>query len=89
MPGSDDCAGRVLGSGGYSYSVGWETDSHAEDGIGMIELCIQLGGFDVELSFRIDEAETFLEDVRDEIVRAKQAELEWETDTDPETGVES
>jgi hypothetical protein len=85
---SERCTARVTGSGCFLDAVNWELDSHAEDGIGVVELQLGLGGLDVELSFTIDEAQSFLEDVRDETVRAKQAELEWEMDTDPETGIE-
>lgn len=52
-----------------------------------IELTLNLGGLSVTVDFPLNTAEAFLGEFRDEIVRAKRTKLEWETDTDPSTGV--
>jgi hypothetical protein len=52
-----------------------------------VALRFGFAGLEAELTFDIEAAEEFLIQFRDEIVRAKQKELEWETNTDPESGI--
>lgn len=57
------------------------------DGHSYLEITFKIGLGEFTARFTIERAEKFIVELRDEIVRAKQAQLEWETDTDPETGV--
>ena len=78
-------SGNQLVSENASYDI-----EHVEHGDGeaySIDLTLDLGGLEVVVDFPLEAAEEFLVAFRDEIVRGKQARLEWETDTDPETGV--
>jgi len=52
-----------------------------------ITLTVDMGELELTLAFDPDTAEAFVVAVRDAVVRAKQARIEWETDTGPETGI--
>lgn len=66
------------------------TVEHVEEDDGetqIVRVEADLYNLTAEIDFLVDDAEQFLILFRDEIVRAKRAELEWETDTDPDTGI--
>lgn len=89
MPMTDDVAVTISGTGQVASAVGYEVE-HVELDDGetqLIRLTFDLWELSASVDFHIDQAEDFLVRFRDEVVRAKQAELEWETDTDPETGI--
>lgn len=80
---------RLSGEGLVSESVSYDVD-HVEHGEGeaySVVVTLDLGGLAVEAEFDLDDAEAFLVEVRDAIVRGRRAELERATDTDPSTGV--
>lgn len=86
---SDDVAVTISGTGNIADAVGYEVE-HVELDDGetqLVRLAFDLWQLTASVDFHIDQAEDFLVQFRDEVVRAKQAELEWETDTDPETGI--
>lgn len=86
---SDDVAVTISGTGNIADAVGYEVE-HVELDDGetqLVRLTFGLWQLTASVDFHIDQAEDFLVQFRDEIVRAKQAELEWETNTDPETGI--
>jgi hypothetical protein len=86
---TDDVAVTISGTGNVASAVGYEVE-HVEldDGeIQLVRLTFDLWELSASVDFHIGQAEDFLVQFRDEVVRAKQAELEWETDTDPETGI--
>lgn len=85
----DGVVASISGEGALHDNAGYEVE-HRSDAGGQeqfIRLTVDLGGFQLALDFNLDGAEEFVVRVRDKIVRAKQAQLEWQTDTDPETGV--
>jgi hypothetical protein len=86
---SDDVAVTISGTGNIADAVGYKVE-HVELDNGetqLVRLTFDLWQLTASVDFHIDQAEDFLVQFRDEIVRAKQAELEWETNTDPETGI--
>jgi hypothetical protein len=87
MTESGDCLAEFHGTGFPLDVVTWELDSHESDGHAFVDLCFNFGELEAELSFEIEDAEQFIVQFRDEVVRAKQRELEWQTDTDSQTGV--
>lgn len=81
--------GRIFGTGKIADTVDCETE-HIEDTeaeVQMIEVTFDFYMVEFSVTYSIKEAEEFLVGFRDEIIRAKRAQLEWETDTDPETGI--
>lgn len=78
-------AGEQVLSEGASYDI-----EHVEHGgeAYSVEVTVDLGGLELTLDFALEEAEEFIVRFRDEVVRAKQAKLEWETDTDVDSGVD-
>lgn len=78
--------GRLYGDG-VPADASWAWDAYEADSVGLVELTIDFGGVKAELTMDIKHAEQFIVEGRDAVVQAKQAELEWETDTDPEAGV--
>lgn len=52
-----------------------------------VELTVGREGLTVTHEFPIEAAEEFIVRFRNAVVRAKQAELEWQTNTDPSSGV--
>jgi hypothetical protein len=86
---TDDVAITISGTDNVADAVGYEIE-HVELGDGetqLIRLTFDLWELSASVDFHIDQAEDFIVQFRDEVVRAKQAELEWETDTDPEAGI--
>jgi len=80
---------NIVGEGALHDNAGYEVE-HVADAGGqeqIIRLTVDLGGLQLSLDFNLEGAEEFIVRVRDAVVRAHQARLEWETDTDPETGV--
>lgn len=55
----------------------------------LVCLTVNIWSLEASVNFRIEQAEEFIVQFRDETVRAKQAQLEYQTDTDPETGVDT
>lgn len=94
--GTDDTITNPLGEAdfrfhGYGYGgvVGYGI-RHVELDNGetqIVRLTFDLGGLEMNTDFSIEEAEEFIVAYRDAVVRAKQARLEWETNTDPESGI--
>ena len=79
----------ISGTGNVAGAVGYEVE-HVELDNGetqLVRLTFDLWELSASVDFHIDQAEDFLVQFRDEVVRAKQAELEWETNTDPESGI--
>ena len=80
---------RLGGEGLLNENVTYDVEA-AEHGDGeaySVDLTFDLDGLSLTIDFDPEVAEEFIVAFRDEIVRAKQKELEWETDTDPESGV--
>lgn len=71
-----------------SESTEYEIDHRTYEGVPVVEITLH-GAETLEISFtlRPEQAEEFVTRVRDEIVRGKRSELEWLTNTDPESGV--
>lgn len=89
MPMTDDVAVTISGTGNVASAVGYDVE-HVELDAGetqLIRLTFDLWELSASVDFNIDQAGDFIVRFRDEVVRAKQVELEWETDTDPETGI--
>lgn len=86
---TDDVAVTISGTGNVASAVGYEVEHvKLDDGeTQLIRLTFDLWELSASVDFHIDQAEDFLVQFRDEVVWAKQAELEWETDTDPATGI--
>lgn len=85
----DEVAVTISGTGNVADAVGYEVE-HVELDDGetqLVLLTFELWELSASVDFHIDQAEDFLVQFRDEVVRAKQAELEWETNTDPESGI--
>jgi len=80
---------RLAGEGLLSESVSYEIEAteHGNGEAFSVDITIDLGGLSLTIDFDPEMAEDLVVDLRDEIVRAKQKELAWQTDTDPETGV--
>lgn len=87
MSDDDTCAAKFRGTGHSLDAVSWELEAQEADGYAFVALRFGFAGLEAELTFDIETAEEFLIQVRDEIVRAKQKELKWETNTDPDTGI--
>ncbi len=89
MSEGDNASVTITGTGEVAGAVGYEVE-HVELDDGetqLVRLTFDLWELSASVDFHIDQAEDFLVQFRDEVVRAKQAQLEWETDTDPETGI--
>lgn len=82
-----DCSAEFHGTSHTLDAVSWELEAQEADGYAFVALRFGFAGLEAELTFGIEAAEEFLVQFRDEIVRAKQKELEWETNTDPESGI--
>jgi len=87
MTDDDTCAAKFRGTGHSLDVVPWEIKAQEADGYAFVALRFGFAGFEAELTFDIETAEEFLIQFREDIVRAKQKELEWETNTDPESGI--
>ena len=87
MSDDDTCAAKFRGTSRSLDAVSWELEAQEADGYAFVALRFGFAGLEAELTFDIEAAEEFLIQFRDEIVRAKQKELEWETNTDPESGI--
>jgi hypothetical protein len=87
MSDGGDCSAEFHGTSYTLDAVSWEIEAQQADGYAFVALRFGLAGLEAELTFDIEAAEEFLIQFRDEIVRAKQKELEWETNTDPESGI--
>jgi len=80
---------RLSGEEFISETATYDID-HIVHGSGetvTIDLTVNMGEISLIVDMDLDEAESFLRCFRNEIVRGKRARLEWETDTDSETGV--
>lgn len=80
---SGTLTGKEQGFDRVDYSLDYAAEAESVAVVTTFDL--GFGEFDVY--FSEDEAEQFIVKFRDELVRAKQARLEWETDTDPDSGV--
>lgn len=82
------CA-RLTGDVSTVSEASWRVE-HVERDAGEyhgVRVTVDLGPLDVELDLGdADRAEVFLVALRDAIVEAKRADLEWESDTDPSPG---
>jgi hypothetical protein len=80
---------RLSGEEFISETATYDVDhvAHAGGETVTIDLTVDMGGISLTVDMDLDEAESFIRQFRDEIVRARQARIEWETDTDPETGI--
>ena len=79
----------ITGTGEVASAVGYDVE-HVELDNGetqLVRFTFNLWKLSASVGFHAKQAEEFIVQFRDEVVRAKQAELEWETDTDPETGI--
>lgn len=72
---------------GAEYEI--ERKEMAGGEIQLVEVTLDTGAVEISTEFELDEAEEFLVEFRDAIVDGKIKELEWETDTGPETGLAS
>ncbi len=79
--------GRLRGKDIPIDEIGYELDHQSDDGYAWVLLTLDLGFTEVEVQFDTDRAETFLVEFRDELVKAKRAQLEQQTNTDPSSGV--
>ena len=87
MSDDDTSAAEFHGKGHSLDAVPWELEAREADGYAFVALRFGFAGLETELTFDIETAEEFLIQFRDEIVRAKRKELEWETNTNPDTGI--
>lgn len=89
MPDRQEVQMSITGTGKTANSVSYEIEHvELEDGeMNIVRVTFDLWEFEISVDFNVDEADQFLTRFRDEVVRAKQSRLEWETDTDPSTGV--
>lgn len=67
--------------------IDYELAHNTEEGDSWVLVTFDLGFAEVEVQFDAEQAEEFIVEFRDELVRAKQASLEQQTDTDSDTGV--
>jgi hypothetical protein len=74
----------ISGTEAMADAVTWEFDTWQEEGIAHVDVTFELGALKMRFSFTVDQAEQFVVQFRDEIVGAKQKELEWKTNTDTE-----
>lgn len=87
MSNTPPAGGRLSGEL-HAHPVPWEIETSTEDGVGLVTVSFPVRGLDVEVSFPIETADEFIVELRDAIVDAKRQQLEWETDTDPDTGID-
>lgn len=81
-------SGELRGHDQPLDAVDYEIDMvEFEEGHCMVAVTFDLGFAELDVQFNSEDAEEFIVEFRDELVHAKQAQLEWETNTDPETGV--
>lgn len=57
------------------------------EGFCTVAVTFEISIVEFEVEFKIEQAEEFIVEFRDELNHAKQNKLEWETNTDPKTGV--
>lgn len=79
----------ITGTGEVVGAVGYESEHVELDGgeTQLVRLTFGLWELSASIDFHVDQAEEFIVQLRDEVVRAKQTRLEWETNTDPESGI--
>ena len=79
----------ISGTGEVAGAVSYEVEHVELDGgeTQLVRITFDLWELFASVDFHVDQAEEFIIQLRDEIVRAKQARLEWETNTDPESGI--
>ena len=85
----DDVQVAISGTENVASAVSYDV-KHVDavaDGTQVVRLTFGLWELCVSVDFCIDQADEFLVEVRDAVVRAKRAQIEWETNTDPETGI--
>lgn len=80
---SGELRGQELPLDRVSYEMSWKECGEFQ----FVTVTFDLGFAEFDVDFELEEAEQFIVEFRDELVRAKQAELEYETNTDPESGV--
>jgi len=75
--------GRVAGEALVSEQVTYDIDTveHDDGAAVSIEVRFSVGGLSLIIDFGLEQADVFLREFRDEVVRAKRAKLEWRTDT--------
>lgn len=79
-------SGRLSGQE-MRLEVDYDLDHEGGGEYQAVVATFDLGFAEFDAHFTEEEAEQFIVEFRDELVRAKQAKLEWETNTDPESGV--
>ncbi|WP_143414708.1 hypothetical protein [Halorubrum sp. SD683] len=79
--------GRLRGKDMVVDEIGYELDYQTEDEYAWVLLTLDLGFTEVEVQFDSEKAEQFIVEFRDELVKAKQEQLEYDTNTDPDSGV--
>lgn len=80
----------ISGRGNAADAVNYDVEHlELEDGeYHMVRVNLDIGFVEASVDFDLDDAEEFLIEFRDHLVNAKRAQLEWESNTDPTTGVE-
>lgn len=84
---SDDVCGELRGQDVPLDRVSYELSREESGAYQFVTVTFDLGLAEFDVNFEVEKAEQFIVEFRDEVVRAKQADLEYQTDTDPETGV--
>lgn len=85
---TDSPAGEMRGDSRRFDLVNYEVGHKSEDGCSWVIVTFDFDFAEFDVMFKRELAEKFVVELRDELVRAKQSELEWQTNTDPESGVE-
>lgn len=81
-------AGELRGQDMQLDAVDYEIDMvEIEEGLSMVFVTFDFGFAELDVEFNVEDGEEFIVEFRDELVRAKQAQLEYQTNTDPESGV--
>lgn len=86
---NDEASMTITRTGEVAGAVGYDVEHVELDGgqTQVVRLTFDLWELEASVNFHIDQAEDFIVRFRDEVVRAKQAEVEWETNTNPDTGI--
>lgn len=80
----DILAVEMEGTGVPLDAVPWEIEADDDGDVQFVRITYGLAGMDLQATMNIDDAERYLADLREAIVDAKRAELEWESDTEVE-----
>jgi hypothetical protein len=81
------CSAEFHGASHTLDAVSRELEAQEADGYAFVALRFGFAGGEAEPLVDIKAASDFLIQFRDEIIRAKQKAPEWETNTDPESGI--